>query len=109
LVIEEERFRRFGDPACVVVMDLDRLKVVNDTQGHGAGDHYIRRAADVLARLGGDEFGIVAPGMTPEQASERANQCHSARALSRTPLRRPSAARECGELPCVKPQSVDLG
>ena len=80
LEVEEERFRRFGDPACVVVIDLDRLKVVNDTQGHAAGDLYIRRAADVLARtvrgsdvlarLGGDEFGIVAPGMTPEQAGK---------------------------------------
>ena len=80
LELEEERFRRFGDPACVVVMDLDRLEVVNDTQGHGAGDRHIRCAADVLARtvrevdvlarLGDDEFGIVAPGMTPEQAAE---------------------------------------
>jgi diguanylate cyclase (GGDEF)-like protein len=80
LEVEEERFRRFGDPACVVVIDLDRLKAVNDTQGHAAGDRHIRRAADVLARtvrgtdvlarLGGDEFGIVAPGMTPEQAGK---------------------------------------
>jgi diguanylate cyclase (GGDEF)-like protein len=80
LAAEEERFRRFGDPACVVVIDLDRLKVVNDTQGHEAGDSYIRRAAraletavrhgDVLARLGGDEFGVVAVGATPEQARE---------------------------------------
>ena len=77
---EEQRFRRFGDPACVVVLDLDHLKIVNDTQGHEAGDHYIRRAAtvlagtvrkgDVLARLGGDEFGVVAVGATPEQAGE---------------------------------------
>jgi diguanylate cyclase (GGDEF)-like protein len=80
LEVEEERFRRFGDPACVVVIDLDRLKAVNDTHGHAAGDRHIRRAADVLARtvrgsdvlarLGGDEFGIVAPGMTPEQAGK---------------------------------------
>jgi diguanylate cyclase (GGDEF)-like protein len=69
---EEERFQRFGDPACVVIIDLDQLKVVNDTRGHDAGDRYIRRAAevlqeafradDVLARLGGDEFGIVVVG-----------------------------------------------
>jgi diguanylate cyclase (GGDEF)-like protein len=80
LQVEEERFRRFGDPACVVVIDLDRLKTVNDTQGHEAGDRYIQQAArvlagtvrdaDVLARLGGDEFGIVAVGSTPEQARE---------------------------------------
>jgi diguanylate cyclase (GGDEF)-like protein len=80
LEVEEERFRRFGDPAYVVVIDLDRLKIVNDTHGHDAGDRYIRCAADVLARtvretdvlarLGGDEFGIVVPGVTLEQAGE---------------------------------------
>ncbi len=69
---EEDRFRRFGDAACVLVLDLDYLKIVNDTRGHDAGDQYIREAArvlaaamrpgDVLARLGGDEFGIVAVG-----------------------------------------------
>jgi diguanylate cyclase len=77
LRLEEERFRRFGDPACVVIIDLDQLKVVNDTHGHDAGDRYIRRAAevlervfragDVLARLGGDEFGVVVVGATREE------------------------------------------
>ncbi len=72
---EEDRFRRFGDAACVLVLDLDHLKIVNDTKGHDAGDQYIRDAArvmaavmrpgDVLARLGGDEFGIVAIGAGP--------------------------------------------
>ncbi|WP_373696086.1 sensor domain-containing diguanylate cyclase [Actinomycetospora aurantiaca] len=67
---EEERFRRFGDPACVLMMDLDGLKQVNDTQGHEAGDRYLQRTAetlrratrhgDPLARLGGDEFAMVA-------------------------------------------------
>ncbi len=70
LAREEERFRRFGDPASVVMMDLDGLKAVNDTEGHDAGDRFIRRTAetlaeavrghDPLARLGGDEFGLVA-------------------------------------------------
>lgn len=78
LMREEERFRRFGDLACVVVLDLDHLKVVNDTRGHDAGDRYIAQAAqvlaatarsgDVLARLGGDEFGIVAVGATTAEA-----------------------------------------
>jgi diguanylate cyclase (GGDEF)-like protein len=92
LQAEEERFRRFGDQACVVVIDLDRLKVVNDTQGHEAGDRYIQRAAqvlagtvrdgDVLARLGGDEFGIVAVGATPEQAREMVVRADRAMRLS---------------------------
>ncbi|MBW0103138.1 sensor domain-containing diguanylate cyclase [Pseudonocardia sp. KRD-291] len=77
LEAEEQRFRRFGDQATVVVLDLDHLKIVNDTLGHDAGDRHIRRAAtalagavregDVLARLGGDEFGIIAVGATSEQ------------------------------------------
>ena len=67
---EEARCRRFGHPAAVLIVDLDELKVVNDRQGHAAGDDLLRRAADTLrascrasdlaARLGGDEFGIVA-------------------------------------------------
>jgi diguanylate cyclase (GGDEF)-like protein len=70
LVREEERFRRFGDPASVVMMDLDGLKRINDTDGHDAGDAHLRRTADTLgsvtrrgdplARLGGDEFAMVA-------------------------------------------------
>ena len=67
---EEDRCRRYGHAAAVFMIDLDRLKAVNDLQGHAAGDALIVAAAsalqsvirdfDVLARLGGDEFGIVA-------------------------------------------------
>ena len=77
---EEHRYRRFGDPACVVVLDLDHLKIVNDTEGHDAGDRYLQRAAqvlagtvrgsDILARIGGDEFGIVMSGAGVGQADE---------------------------------------
>lgn len=76
LAAEEDRYRRFGDPGSVVILDLDRLKEINDTQGHGAGDQHIRLAAhtlrdtvrstDVVARLGGDEFGVVATNTSPE-------------------------------------------
>lgn len=78
LAREEERFRRFGDPATVVMLDLDRLKAINDTQGHDAGDRYIRRAAETLratvrvgdpvARLGGDEFALIA-SVGPDDAT----------------------------------------
>ncbi|WP_076478028.1 sensor domain-containing diguanylate cyclase [Williamsia sterculiae] len=66
---EEARFRRFGEPGAVVVVDLDRLKHVNDTLGHHAGDNQLRRAAEILigvvdessviARTGGDEFAVL--------------------------------------------------
>jgi diguanylate cyclase (GGDEF)-like protein/PAS domain S-box-containing protein len=59
-----------GDlPLAVAFLDLDGLKIVNDTYGHDAGDVVLRetarrllllaRTADVVARLGGDEFVIV--------------------------------------------------
>ncbi len=66
---EEKRCRRFGHSAAVLVIDLDELSRVNDSDGHAAGDALIVRAAealrratrspDVVARLGGDEFGIL--------------------------------------------------
>ena len=69
LAEEEERCANYGFPACVMVIDLDNLKVVNDSLGHEAGDHLIQRAGqilrqetrqqDVVARIGGDEFVVL--------------------------------------------------
>jgi diguanylate cyclase (GGDEF)-like protein len=80
LLVAERHLRRSGQDACVIVVDLDHLKAVNDTGGHAAGDHHICRAAralassvrtgDVVARLGGDEFGILAVDASPAQADE---------------------------------------
>lgn len=66
---EEERCRRYGHPACVVSVDLDELKFINDTQGQAAGDALLVRAgqalssltrgSDVVARLGGNEFAML--------------------------------------------------
>lgn len=88
LLTEEQRYRRFGDQACVIVIDLDQLKTINDTHGHAAGDRYIRRAAhvltagvragDVVARLGGDEFGIIAVGASPAQTGELTSRLEDA-------------------------------
>jgi diguanylate cyclase len=70
IALEEARARRYGNPTCVIITDLDALKYVNDTEGHSAGDALIKNAAmclknaarenDIVARLGGDEFGILA-------------------------------------------------
>ena len=60
---------RTGVTVAVLLMDIDRFKVVNDTLGHSAGDLLLKqvgpriraliRPADTIARLGGDEFGVV--------------------------------------------------
>ena len=65
------RARRYSFPVSLVLIDLDGLKVINDTQGHAAGDAAIRQVAaaisvtlrepDFGARWGGDEFAVVMP------------------------------------------------
>jgi diguanylate cyclase (GGDEF)-like protein len=85
---EERRFRRLADPTVAVVLDLDLLKSVNDTEGHAAGDRYIQRAGkallgsvkdtDVVARLGGDEFGVLLRGCTEVNAHGAVDRMYGA-------------------------------
>lgn len=68
---EMDRTRRYRRPFSVAYLDLDNFKLVNDSQGHGAGDlvlcqvaacvHRHARESDLLARLGGDEFSLLLP------------------------------------------------
>ncbi len=70
------RSARTTDNVCVMLIDLDGFKQVNDTLGHAAGDELLQvisqrlvdtmRDADSVARLGGDEFVIVAETATDE-------------------------------------------
>ncbi|NLC70674.1 MAG: sensor domain-containing diguanylate cyclase [Desulfuromonadaceae bacterium] len=65
-------------PVTLMIADLDRLKEVNDTLGHGTGDQLLRQAArlfqkifrteDVVARIGGDEFAVLLPGVNEAMA-----------------------------------------
>ncbi|CAG9173445.1 Inosine-5'-monophosphate dehydrogenase [Cupriavidus laharis] len=60
---------RAGRRVAVMFLDLDRFKLINDTMGHGVGDHALKiiaqrlkqaiRETDTVARLGGDEFTVV--------------------------------------------------
>jgi diguanylate cyclase (GGDEF)-like protein/PAS domain S-box-containing protein len=71
-------------PLCVVMMDLDNFKDVNDTYGHEAGDIVLRVIADTITRqsrqgdfacrYGGDELVLVMPNIGIDVAKERANE-----------------------------------
>jgi diguanylate cyclase (GGDEF)-like protein len=98
---EAARARRHGASLAVVLVDLDRLKRLNDRHGHGAGDAALRhvgsvlqqtmRAADAAGRYGGDEFLLVMPdtaGAEARIACERARAGVGAQTadFQRTPL-----------------------
>jgi diguanylate cyclase (GGDEF)-like protein len=71
LAMEFRRSARYGTPVSLLLVDIDGLKQLNDTDGHAAGDQLIRsvaaaiteglRESDFGARWGGDEFAIVEP------------------------------------------------
>jgi diguanylate cyclase (GGDEF)-like protein len=75
-------------PACLIVIDLDHFKLVNDDHGHAMGDLVLKRAVhacqqrlrsiDVFGRLGGEEFAIVLPDCTLEAALKRAEELRAA-------------------------------
>lgn len=63
--------QRYGTPLCLIYIDLDSFKLVNDRFGHATGDDVLKHVAglllksvrqtDIVGRLGGDEFALVLP------------------------------------------------
>jgi diguanylate cyclase (GGDEF)-like protein/PAS domain S-box-containing protein len=79
---ELSRAARENYPVCVIMIDLDHFKRINDTHGHEAGDLVLKAIAEVLSeqsrrgdfacRYGGEEFVITMPNITMDVAYERA-------------------------------------
>jgi diguanylate cyclase (GGDEF)-like protein len=84
LAEEFRRASRYRSSLSLLLVDVDRLKQVNDEQGHAAGDRVLRtvahaiadslRQSDLGARWGGDEFAIVAPNTNAGAARHSAER-----------------------------------
>ncbi len=74
-----------GEPVAVLLLDLDRFKLVNDTHGHAVGDELLGEVAarlrrlrvDTVARLGGDEFALLARVGAGEQLDLLLRRLHA--------------------------------
>jgi len=86
LATELDRSTRTGRTCGLLVVDVDRFKLINDGYGHDAGDRVLRavaaqlkrslRSMDTAARAGGDEFAVILPECTPEDALTAATRIH---------------------------------
>ncbi len=89
---ELARSGREGQPLAVLLADLDRFKMINDTYGHFAGDAVLRQSSqrmkaalrryDALGRYGGEEFLMVLPGCGASSACQQAERVREAVAAS---------------------------
>ncbi len=85
---EVERAKRYSRPLSIIMIDMDKLKVINDTSGHAAGDEALKlvarsiqrsiRKVDLGTRFGGDEFIVLLPEADREEAAAVAKRIREA-------------------------------
>ena len=102
--------KRYQASGALLVLDVDRLKPINDAFGHAAGDKVLKaiaqtlssqvRASDVIGRLGGDEFAVLLWNLSETDARAKAaaleqaiDACVSRSAAARCKPAPPSASR----------------
>jgi len=106
-----EKTRRSLRPSCLIIVDLDHFKNINDTWGHEIGNIALKRAAgiltqqvrmvDVVCRYGGEEFVVILPDTRLRQAVEVAERIR--RAIEQTTL-----VFDGGELNFTASMGVDV-
>jgi diguanylate cyclase (GGDEF)-like protein len=89
-----QALKKKKEHACLISIDLDYFKQVNDTHGHAMGDAVLKqtvaickqelRPADLFGRLGGEEFGILLTGCSRHQGLDIANRIRIA--IDATPM-----------------------
>jgi diguanylate cyclase (GGDEF)-like protein len=107
---EVSRTLRYSRPFCLLLLDIDNFKEVNDTYGHDAGDEAIRRLSltlqagtrgiDLAARIGGEEFAVILPETEFEGGVDVAERLRAAISETEIPnVGRITASFGVGEFP----------
>lgn len=113
------RTLRYGRPFCLLLLDIDHFKQVNDNHGHEAGDEAIRRLAKTLqagtrgidsaARIGGEEFAVLLTETGFEGGAEVAERLRQAIRQDEIPgVGRITASFGVAEFPACAPTGREL-
>lgn len=113
-------FKQDGKKVCLIMMDIDNFKMVNDTYGHKEGDNVILGLTKTISevvkkydpeascgRWGGEEFMVVLPGMDCKRATEIANEIRTTFAAIAFPMARRKTI-SVGVVEALRGESADM-